>query len=98
MEDVVMRSSELHYMSAVDALAAYRAGEVSPVELTRAVLDQVERHNERYNAYNACDSHRKEGKRGVQSSYVRVRERSANSSGCTMIQPTHITLTFGNDP
>jgi hypothetical protein len=30
-------------MSAVDALAAYRAGELLPVELTRAVLNQIER-------------------------------------------------------
>jgi aspartyl-tRNA(Asn)/glutamyl-tRNA(Gln) amidotransferase subunit A len=53
-----MRSSDVHYMSAVDALAAYRAGEVSPVEVARAVLDQIARYNERYNAYNLVEAER----------------------------------------
>src|SRR2546423_15187324 len=53
-----MRGAELHYMSAVDALAAFRAGELSPVELTRAVLDQIARYCERYNAYNLVDAER----------------------------------------
>jgi aspartyl-tRNA(Asn)/glutamyl-tRNA(Gln) amidotransferase subunit A len=58
VEEIVMGAAELHYMSAVDALAAYRAGELSPVELTRAVLGQIERYNERYNAYNLVDAER----------------------------------------
>jgi aspartyl-tRNA(Asn)/glutamyl-tRNA(Gln) amidotransferase subunit A len=53
-----MGGAELHYMSAVDALAAFRAGELSPVELTRAVLDQIERYNERHNPYNLVDAER----------------------------------------
>jgi aspartyl-tRNA(Asn)/glutamyl-tRNA(Gln) amidotransferase subunit A len=57
-KDVVMRAAELPYLSAVDALAAYQAGALSPVGLTRSMLDQIGRYNEQYNAYNLVDAER----------------------------------------
>lgn len=38
-----MTSSDLHALSATELLAGYRAGTLSPVEVTRAVIAQIER-------------------------------------------------------
>lgn len=49
-------TDDLPYLSAVDAVAGYRVGSLSPLELTRAVLDRIERQNERYRAYTLVDA------------------------------------------
>ncbi|HUF92140.1 MAG TPA: amidase, partial [Candidatus Limnocylindria bacterium] len=46
-----MRADDLCWMSAVDLAAAIRVGEVSPVEVTDAVLDRIARVNPAINAY-----------------------------------------------
>ncbi|MEX2146310.1 MAG: amidase [Candidatus Rokuibacteriota bacterium] len=46
-----MRADDLCWMSAVDLAAAIRVGEVSPVEVTEAVLDRIARVNPAINAY-----------------------------------------------
>ncbi|WTW99475.1 amidase [Streptomycetaceae bacterium NBC_01309] len=47
-------SVELSYMSATEALAAFRAREVSPVELLTAVLDRVDAADQVVNAVVEC--------------------------------------------
>ena len=49
-------SEELAYLSATDLLAAYRDKTLSPVEATRAVLDRIDAHNARINAFNLIDA------------------------------------------
>jgi Asp-tRNA(Asn)/Glu-tRNA(Gln) amidotransferase A subunit family amidase len=46
-----MNSSDLCYMPAVEAARAIRRKELSPVELTRAVLARIERLNPTLNAF-----------------------------------------------
>jgi Asp-tRNA(Asn)/Glu-tRNA(Gln) amidotransferase A subunit family amidase len=46
-----MRADDLCWMTAVDLAAAIRVGEVSPVEVTAAVLDRIARVNPKINAY-----------------------------------------------
>ena len=46
-----MRADDLCWMSATDLAAAVRVGEVSPVEVTAAVLDRIARVNPAINAY-----------------------------------------------
>lgn len=48
-------SDELLRMSAVELLAQYRSGALSPVEVTRAMLDQIDRLNPVVNAYCLVD-------------------------------------------
>ena len=48
--------SPLHELSANELLAAYRAGTLSPVEVTRAVLAQIERWEPHLNATYALDA------------------------------------------
>jgi amidase len=43
--------SDLHYISASEALAAFRAKELSPVELLQAVIDRIEQVNDRVNCF-----------------------------------------------
>jgi Asp-tRNA(Asn)/Glu-tRNA(Gln) amidotransferase A subunit family amidase len=43
--------SDLHYISATEAIAAFRAKELSPVELLQAVIDRIEDVNERLNCF-----------------------------------------------
>ena len=39
------------FASATELAARVRTGDVSPVEVTRAVLDRIERHDRRVNAF-----------------------------------------------
>ena len=45
-------SSELHYLTAVELLEAYRKRELSPVEVAKAVLARIEKMNPVLNAFN----------------------------------------------
>jgi aspartyl-tRNA(Asn)/glutamyl-tRNA(Gln) amidotransferase subunit A len=51
-------SDDIALMTASRLAKLYRAGELSPVEATRAALDRIERYNDRLNAFNlvAVDS------------------------------------------
>ncbi|MDB5390032.1 MAG: Amidase [Planctomycetaceae bacterium] len=46
-----MASEDLAYLSAVELAAAIREKKISPVEVTRAVLARIERHNKDLNAF-----------------------------------------------
>jgi aspartyl-tRNA(Asn)/glutamyl-tRNA(Gln) amidotransferase subunit A len=48
-------SEDLCYMPAVDLVAAYRAGKLSPVEVTQALLTRIAAINPKVNAYNLVD-------------------------------------------
>ncbi|MCZ6747757.1 MAG: amidase [SAR324 cluster bacterium] len=48
-------SEELHWLSAVELLRAYRSRRLSPVEVTRALLERIERLNPRLNAFCRVD-------------------------------------------
>ena len=50
-----MSSTDLAWMSATDLVAAYRAGTLSPVEATQAVLERAERLNPTLNAFCLID-------------------------------------------
>lgn len=49
---------DLVSLSATQAIERFRTGALSPVELTRAVLDRIDTLNESYNAYNLVDADR----------------------------------------
>ncbi len=49
-------TTDLCFTSATDLLAAFRSRELSPVEVTRAVLDRIERLNPMLNAYLTVDA------------------------------------------
>jgi len=46
-----MNTDELHYLSISALGKLYRARELSPVEVTRALLDRIEKYNRRLNAF-----------------------------------------------
>ena len=46
-----MNADELHYLSISALGKLYRARELSPVEVTRALLDRIEKYNRRLNAF-----------------------------------------------
>ena len=48
-------SDELIRMSALELLAGYRAGRVSPLEATQAVLDRIHAVNDKINAFMIID-------------------------------------------
>ncbi|MCZ6554404.1 MAG: amidase family protein, partial [SAR324 cluster bacterium] len=48
-------SEELHWLSAVELLRAYRSRRLSPVEVTRALLERIERLNPHLNAFCRVD-------------------------------------------
>ncbi|MFN3401078.1 MAG: amidase family protein, partial [Ferrovibrio sp.] len=48
-------SEDLCYMPAADLVAAYRAGKLSPVEVTQALLTRIAAINPKVNAYNLVD-------------------------------------------
>jgi aspartyl-tRNA(Asn)/glutamyl-tRNA(Gln) amidotransferase subunit A len=48
-------SDDLCQMSAIALLAAYADGSLSPVEVTQAVLEQINRHNDTFNAFCLVD-------------------------------------------
>jgi aspartyl-tRNA(Asn)/glutamyl-tRNA(Gln) amidotransferase subunit A len=47
--------SELHWLPATEAARAIAARELSPVELTRALLDRIERLDPKLNAFIRLD-------------------------------------------
>ena len=48
-------NDEICRMSAVDLLAAYDAGDLSPVQATEAVLERIHERNDAYNAFCLID-------------------------------------------
>ncbi|HZT98358.1 MAG TPA: amidase [Ktedonobacteraceae bacterium] len=50
------RTPEIAFLSAVEARKAFQAKNLSPVELTQAVLERIDQHNQRYNAYCLVDA------------------------------------------
>ena len=46
-----MREDDLCFVPATELAARVRARDISPVEVVRAVLDRIERHNGRVNAF-----------------------------------------------
>jgi aspartyl-tRNA(Asn)/glutamyl-tRNA(Gln) amidotransferase subunit A len=50
------RTPEIAFLSAVEAREAFRSKHLSPVELTEAVLERIDQHNQRYNAYCLIDA------------------------------------------
>ncbi len=51
-------TDEIAYLTAADLVASYSRGDLSPVDVTRLVLERIERHNERVNAYCLVDEER----------------------------------------
>ncbi len=51
----VYMSSELSMLPAVDLLKSYKQKKLSPVEVAKAALAQIARHNEKFNAYCFVD-------------------------------------------
>ena len=47
--------TELAFLSATDLLSGYRRKAFSPVEVAKAVLAQIERHNGTFNAFCLVD-------------------------------------------
>jgi Asp-tRNA(Asn)/Glu-tRNA(Gln) amidotransferase A subunit family amidase len=47
---------DLTRVQGVDLVAAYRSGELSPVEATRAALDAIDRSDEQVNAFVLVDA------------------------------------------
>jgi aspartyl-tRNA(Asn)/glutamyl-tRNA(Gln) amidotransferase subunit A len=50
------QTPEIAFLTAVEAREAFRSKRLSPVELTQAVLEQIDQHNQRYNAYCLVDA------------------------------------------
>jgi aspartyl-tRNA(Asn)/glutamyl-tRNA(Gln) amidotransferase subunit A len=50
------QTPEIAFLTAVEAREAFRSKRLSPVELTKAVLEQIDQHNQRYNAYCLVDA------------------------------------------
>ncbi len=44
-------SDELHYLSATEAIAHFRARELSPVELLQAIIDRTQKFEPHINAF-----------------------------------------------
>jgi aspartyl-tRNA(Asn)/glutamyl-tRNA(Gln) amidotransferase subunit A len=50
------RTPEIAFLTALEAREAFRSKHLSPVELTEAVLERIDQHNQRYNAYCLIDA------------------------------------------
>ncbi len=50
------QTPEIAFLTAVEAREAFRSKRLSPVELTAAVLEQIDQHSQRYNAYCLVDA------------------------------------------
>jgi len=50
-----MSDNDLHLLTAEELEAAYRAKRLSPVEVTEAVFERIEAHNEAVNAFVLID-------------------------------------------
>jgi aspartyl-tRNA(Asn)/glutamyl-tRNA(Gln) amidotransferase subunit A len=50
------RTPEIAFLTAVEVREAFRFKRLSPVELTQAVLERIDQHNRRYNAYCLVDA------------------------------------------
>lgn len=51
-------TEDLCFLGAVELIDAYRAGQLSPVEVTTAVLARIDDLNERFNAFSLIDAER----------------------------------------
>jgi aspartyl-tRNA(Asn)/glutamyl-tRNA(Gln) amidotransferase subunit A len=49
-------SQPIHYFSAKQLTESYTKGELSPVEVTQAVLDRIETDGANYNAFSMLDA------------------------------------------
>lgn len=50
-----MTHNNLHLLSATELIAKYNSGDLSPVEVTKAVLSAIDRHNDAVNAFVMVD-------------------------------------------
>lgn len=50
------QTPEIAFLTAVEVREAFRSKRLSPVELTKAVLERIDQHNQRYNAYCLVDA------------------------------------------
>ncbi len=50
------RTPEIAFLTTVEVREAFRSKRLSPVELTQAVLERIDQHNQRYNAYCLVDA------------------------------------------
>src|SRR5437764_13481340 len=50
------RTPEIAFLTAVEEREAFQSKRLSPVELTKAVLERIDQHNQRYNAYCLVDA------------------------------------------
>src|SRR4051812_43085159 len=55
-ERALTMTDKLHLLSATELLSQYRRRKLSPVEVTRAVLDQISRRNPELNAFAVLDA------------------------------------------
>src|SRR2546421_10969886 len=53
---IMSRTPEIAFLSAVEVREAFRSKRLSPVELTEAVLERIDQHNQRCNAYCLIDA------------------------------------------
>jgi aspartyl-tRNA(Asn)/glutamyl-tRNA(Gln) amidotransferase subunit A len=56
MEEIMSQTPELNFLTAVEVREAFRSKRLSSVELTKAVLERIDRHNPRFNAYCLVDA------------------------------------------
>src|SRR5262249_19667438 len=71
-------AQEIAYLSAEELSAAYRAGTLSPVEVTSAILDRIDRLNPRLNAFLHVD--REGALTAARAAASRFRDGSARGS------------------
>ena len=50
------RTPEIAFLTAVEEREAFQSKRLSPVELTKAVLERIDQHNQRYNTYCLVDA------------------------------------------
>ena len=50
------QTPEIAFLTAVEAREAFQSKRLSPVELTEAVLERIDQHNQRFNAYCLVDA------------------------------------------
>ena len=72
-------SDELHYLSATEAIAHFRARELSPVELLQANIDRTQNFEPHINAFNRRDVRRgPRWRTGSREPIPRPRTRTSN--------------------
>ena len=79
--------ADLHDLTALEAAAAVRRGEVSPVELVEHALDRIERLDGQIGAFVTVTAERRAPRRGRPSAAVRVRRRRPTCRRCSACRP-----------